>query len=178
MSNTRKDPVSDKLKDAVQENTSALTLFDPTPAQYSGLPAHVRTALQKYKTRDLTGIAPDWRPETPDAFILGTIIAERLAGKHSKAFQEKHPGQANVVVIQTIDGPYSLWFGADLALKFQGRASLLGANVVVVFKGYSRKVEGKGWVDVTTQVRDKNDMRNYQVTEVIGLKEEEDNSSN
>jgi hypothetical protein len=113
------------------------------------LPEPVRRAIKQHgiTVRQKAGVEPTWKPETVGAYILGEVIAIR---------PETGEFGGTVLVLNTEQGPQSVWLSADLEPKL--RDAVIGQVYCIVYEGMVTKQENP---------KLKNDMRRYNVCELL-----------
>lgn len=129
-------------------DSGALTIFKPNTA-VSKLPAHLQAALSKFRTREAAGFAPQWKPEKPGEFILGTVMSYREG-------VETEFGPATVVTFQTQDGPKAVFLSTELKRKLEDAPK--GSAWVIQYEGKQLKKDNP---------KLKNDMKTFTVIEVL-----------
>lgn len=130
-----------------KDNNEALVLFNKGT---STLPAAIQKQIDRLglKTREKAGVAPSWKPTKPGEYVAGEVLAVRDGvGEFA----------GTVVVMNTPDGPVSVWLGADLKTK-------LGGNVK---EGQVYCIQYMGKLKKTDNPKLKNDMHQFQVVEII-----------
>lgn len=123
----------------------------------ANLPADVQKALAKFQLRERVGVAPQWKPENADDFLIGRVVGAGQAGKYDSIF----------LTFNTPDGVQTVWMNGDLKMKLAKSVDegvkLIGKDFLVLFKG---------WLTVAENPRLANDMREYLVMEVLGPQSE------
>ena len=127
---------------------TALTLFQPSTALNKLANPELQQALAKYQVREAPGLAPQWKPEKPGEFIIGTVSSVRD--------QKTDFGEATIVTINTPDGQKAVFLSADLRLKLANAEP--GQAYVIQFDGWMKKAENPKLL---------NDMKIYTVIEVM-----------
>lgn len=133
--------------DEEKPTETAVTLFQPNTA-LKRLDPKLQEALSKYRTRESIGVAPQWKPENPGDFIVGSVTNVRVV--------DTDFGESTIVTFETTDGPKAVFLSADLKIKL-GHAQP-GQAYVVQFDGWMRK---------STNGNLRNDMKIYTVIEVL-----------
>jgi len=133
-------------KDEVNNN-EALVLFNRGT---STLPAAIQRQVERLglKTREKAGVSPSWKPSKPGEYVAGEVLAIR---------EGVGEFEGTVVVLNTQDGPVSVWLGADLKVK-------MGHNVR---EGQIYCIQYMGKLKKTDNPKLKNDMHQYQVVEIL-----------
>ena len=108
------------------------------------LPAPVRALMQKFKTREIPGVAPTWKPEKPSDTIAGICVRYREGVGQFKS---------SLIVLEGEYGFRSVWLGADLKQKIT--AESIGRPMVIVYEGM---------MQIGTRPQP---MRTYRVIEVL-----------
>ncbi len=114
-----------------------------------GLPAAIQKAIERQGLRTLekAGVAPTWKPTKPSEYLVGDVLAVRPdVGEFG----------GTVVVINTPEGPQSVWLGADLKTKMSDVR--VGQVYCIVYDGILTKKDNP---------KLKNDMRLYKVVEIL-----------
>jgi hypothetical protein len=97
-----------------------------------GLPDQIQRLLAPYKTREIAGVSPQWKPDKPGDMIAGVLSRFKQVNTQY--------GLGSVVSITTKDGPRDVWLGADLKMKID--ADSVGRPIVIVYDG--EQIVGRG----------------------------------
>lgn len=138
-----------KKTEANKSNTDLIVFTRTKNTDLEGLSPDLQQALKAYDTRELVGVAPQWKAEKEGDFIVGTVIGVRES-------VGKFDGTA--LVMDTLEGPRSVFLNGDMRVKLgEDEEKLLGKNLVIQFMGWMYKKENPALVD---------DMKVYKVLQV------------
>ena len=138
-----------KKTDSKVESKDLVVINRATSADLTGLSAELQEALKQYDTREIVGVAPQWKAEKPGDFIVGSVIGVR---------NEVGKFDGTALVMDTVDGVKSVFLNGDMRVKLgEDEEKLIGKNLVIQFMGMMYKKENPALVD---------DMKVYKILEV------------